>query len=84
MHSHSFFLIKPHGDFDGECVLKVGDKIEKKTPTIDRICELFGWLKEEHISLYSTQRAYILRNELADLEQALVQYTLQYLNDKVK
>lgn len=55
----------------------------QKTPTIDKISELYGWLKEEHISLYSTQRAYILRNELADLEQALVQYTLKYLKAKV-
>ncbi len=36
-----------------------------------------------HISLYSTQRAYILKNELADLETALVRYTLNYLNNKV-
>lgn len=72
----------PISDVNGECVLKTGTKIEKKTPTIDKISELYGWLKEEHISLYSTQRAYILRNELADLEQALVQYTLKYLKDK--
>ena len=36
------------------------------------------------ISLYSVQRAYILRNELADLEAALIKYTLNYLNEKVK
>ena len=75
--------VQPTGDAAGECVLKTGNKIEQKTPTIDKISELYGWLKEEHISLYSTQRAYILRNELADLEQALVQYTLKYLKDKV-
>lgn len=63
-----------------ECIQKSGKKIDKKTPTIDKISELFGWLKEKHIALYSTQRAYILKNELADLETALVRYTLDYLN----
>lgn len=38
---------------------------------------------ERHIPLYSMQRAYILRNELADLETALVKYTLNYLSDNV-
>lgn len=67
---------------NNESVLKCGQKIDKKTPTIDKISELYGWLREEHISLYSTQRAYILKNELADLETALVRYTLSYLNDQ--
>jgi len=72
----------PIGDHKAvECVIKKGKKIEKKTPTIDKISELFGWLTEEHIPLYSMQRAYILRNELADLETALVKYTLNYLSD---
>ena len=35
------------------------------------------------IGLYSTQRAYVLKNELADLETALIRYTLNYLNEKV-
>ena len=35
------------------------------------------------IGAYSSQRAYILRRELADLEVALIQYTLKYLNDHV-
>ncbi len=36
-----------------------------------------------HVSLYSTQRAYILKNELANLETALLRYTLNYLNSQV-
>jgi len=71
------------GNYDkSECVLKLGgtEEVNKiKKPTIDQIAQLYGWLREEQISLYSTQRAYVLRNELADLETALVQYTLDYL-----
>lgn len=37
-----------------------------------------------HISHFSTQRAYILKKELADLETALVRYTLKFLADKVR
>ena len=35
------------------------------------------------LSVYSIQRAYILRKELADLENALIKYTLDFLNSKV-
>ena len=35
------------------------------------------------LSVYSIQRAYILKKELADLENALIKYTLDFLNSKV-
>lgn len=73
----------PIGDYD-QCksVFESGAKIVEKMPTVDRIADLFGWLKEDQISLYSTQRAYILKKELADLEHALVRYTLSNLRKK--
>ncbi|CAF0792264.1 unnamed protein product [Brachionus calyciflorus] len=64
-----------------ECVLKLGDK-KGKTPTVDQIAKLYGWLKDEQLPLYSTQRSYIIKKELADLETALVKYTLRFLNEK--
>ena len=40
--------IQPIGSYDQcECVMKLGKKIEKKTPTIDKIAKLYGWLREE-------------------------------------
>ena len=98
-------VLKPIGNYEKvNCVQKVGSKIEDKTPTIDRIAQLYGWLKEQlifflfkllkkeinsilfnsrQIGIYSTQRAYILKKELADLETALVRYTLDFLDKKV-
>ncbi|RNA08709.1 serine--tRNA mitochondrial-like [Brachionus plicatilis] len=67
---------------NAECVMKVGDA-KNKSPTVDQIAKMYGWLREEQISLYSMQRSYILKKELADLETALVRYTLNYLNDQV-
>jgi seryl-tRNA synthetase len=73
----------PIGNYDlSESVEVIGKKTEEKSLTIDQISKLFGWLKEDSISLYSIERAYILKNELADLETALIRYTLGYLNGK--
>jgi len=42
---------KPVGTHENnEVVLKMGKKIEGKTPTIDKISELYGWLREEYVS----------------------------------
>jgi seryl-tRNA synthetase len=39
---------------------------------------------KRQIGLFSTQRAYILKGDLAHLEDALVKYTLNYLQNKLK
>jgi hypothetical protein len=45
-------------------------------------CSCFYFKRQ--IGLFSTQRAYILKGDLAHLEDALVKYTLNYLQNKVK
>ncbi len=40
---------KAVGDYEkSECVLKIGEKITQKTPTIDQIAKLYGWFREEY------------------------------------
>jgi seryl-tRNA synthetase len=63
-------------------ISEYGKKIEKKQLSIDQISKLYGWLSDQRISLYSTQRSYILKKELADLESALIRYTLSFLKKR--
>ena len=44
---------KALGDYDKSSnLLEIGEKITKKTPTIDKISKLYGWLREEYVKIF--------------------------------